>query len=252
MQAAKAYDVGKSQVPEGSPHKRIMSAAVSWLVEQCEDMDRAAAARLIHRFKDRAVHSGNVDDKPRSGRKRMVTAAQASKGKEIIKAGYQVSGDRTLPFRSVRHAVESCAELRSIMQDAGIKSTRTLQRALQREYPELQSRILRTLKALTDDQKQARVQCAGELRELLQKDPNIKKRLVFLDSKMYVIAAAGNGRYFIDTSDPIVTVQADQPLSHKQQKINAYIAAGWYGPYGFYPVTGSSWLPEGHKQYKVS
>lgn len=250
--AAKAISVAQTDAPEGSTDLQIMTRAVSWLIEQHPQLSRRAARRLIHRFTERFAETGSVEDAKRSGRPRKATTQHTAEAKEVIRRGYTAEDGRQLYYRSMAHAVQEELKLRSLMQETAIRSPRTLQRAVQKDYPQIKRRRLRTHKALTDEQKAARIECATDVQEIFSTVRNAKQRVIWIDSKVYTVEAVGSDYYLVDTSEPYIAVETDQPLTRKQQKINAYIAVSWFGPVGLYVVTGSSWLPPGHPTYKVS
>ena len=251
IDAAKARDVATADLPAGAADRQIMNKACQWLREKHPAEEIQNPARLIRSCVERFAATGTVSDRSGRGRKRKMSSADINRAAGIIGEGYRTHDGRQLPWRSVRHAVQQNNELRSIKNAAGVKCVRTVKRSVQADHPHIQSRRMRTRPQLSDEQVQARRECASDLLAETQQTPDILKRMVFLDSKAYTVGAPENGWYIVNTQKQDRRIESQQPLSGKLEKINAYVAAGFFGPYGCYPGTGSTWLPR-RKKYKVS
>jgi hypothetical protein len=207
--AAMSYIHGQACAAVGASQASMAKSAIDHFLKTHPNFKRGAAGKLINRCGKLLKVTGSVADVKGTGMKPKVTAQQTALIRDIIREGYKADDGRQLWWRSMAHAIHSCSELRDMMQQAGVRFPRTLQRAVQRDHPEIKSKRIRTQKALTDKAKAGRVKCCKDINELLQEDPEAIKRIVWLDSKVYNVEATETDSYFVDTSLPNTAVVSD-------------------------------------------
>ena len=187
ISAAKAIDVAKESVGAGASERKIMNRACKWLREQHPHEEMSNAGRIIKRCAEQFETTGTVRENKGRGRKRELSTAGSSEVADIVSAGFQWPDGRPSWFRSYKHSMQRSDRVREITQAAGNINERTLRRTMHERHPEIRKKRLKAEPQLTDQQMEARVDCATDRETEHAADADILKRTVFMDSKMYTV-----------------------------------------------------------------
>ena len=149
---------------------------------------------------------------------------------------------------SVQAAIDECAALRQIQEEAGI-TTRTLRRNLQDEYMEQYGRKLKKITIhfkpkLAPDVKKERLEAATRW----HKWPLSKFfRIVWIDEKQEYLKKGGTCRCFAPPGVSSFIRETDQPLGKCPKLKYEAAVAGFCGPVYFRAITGTTKLARGYR-----
>ena len=192
---------------------------------------------------------GSVLPKPPPGRRSRMDEELATHCCSLIEAGYTTPDGEQRYFRSMRHALQMCPELKQIMGDRHLKQQQMLRR-MKAACPELCRRTLRFVRLLAPATKRERAAYAACMLQMVTITPNgpvttqlwrFLARFMWIDSKVVYVVPRDCLVYAPANAD--LYIQDDRlPRSKSQiRKINYYVVVNAaLGPVHFKVVTGTT------------
>lgn len=190
-----------------------MASTLNWETKQV-NLDLAAAhfARAVGGAAAKQVHeshkefcrrhynnffdSGNVEDRPRSGRPREIAAEDAKAAGELLMSGFwkevKVLGgggateERLILYPTFADAVKLCPQLKELMEKYKC-SDRLMLATIHRHCPDLKRITLFSHHEFTVAEKQKRIEYGSYMLGMLKKEPSFLHLIVFCDESSFVL-----------------------------------------------------------------
>lgn len=188
----------------------------------------------------------NVHDKPRAGRPRKLTEAEARQVASELKRGGR-GKDRKTGYPSIKAATETNKRIKDI-KNRTQASNRTLVRAAKRADPNLGVKHRVRLRPVLSNVNKVKRRKAG--RKLIRKSLTYRKRIFYIDSKKFYIQPKARKTWGPKDGKERIIVDSRKSKSWRDVKcLNYFVVVNWFtGAVYLQYVTGTQGLPKGRFQ----
>lgn len=236
------------QMNQGETKKFLKRARQTFQRVVGEDAKYLDVGYLARDTLRRMKEDGDVRDRAAPGAPPKLTPEKRAEALDLLLNGNGKSGVDFVGYASVQAALEECAALRKIAEDAGI-TPRTLRRNLQDEYRERYGKKLKKIcihfkPKLSPEVKAERLKAAQEWKEWRRRK---FYRVVWIDEKQEYLRKGGKYHCYAPPSVTSFIRETDAPLGKCPKLKYEAAVAGFCGPLYFRAITGTTKLNRGYR-----